>query len=450
MASDATGQLAAFLAQRSPDIPDRARIPAKERILDTLGAIISGATLKVGEMAITYGRSLGGAREAQIIPTKTLTSAVHAALVNGILGHCDETDDVEPVTKAHPGCSLVPAAWAMAERENATGEDLLWAVVAGYDTCCRVLRAMDPDLVRASHRSVESIGATFGASAAAAVVAGLDETRMRHVLSYAAQQASGVWSWMRDPDHVEKAFDFGGMGARNGVHAATMVQAGFTGVPDIFEGEHNILNAFSSAPRPQELTAGLGERFFVAESAIKPYSVGYPIQAALEALLQLMREHRFTGADVQEVVARLPWDGAAIVDNRAMPAINLQHVLSMALVDGDVTFASCQSHERVHDPAVRAIKARVRLRPERSMVDPTAPRQAAVDVTLTDGRSWSRHVRHARGAMENPLDMESVSSKARSLIGGVLGAEKTERLIGAVNSLESLGRLRDLRALLQR
>src|SRR5262245_63894647 len=97
------------------------------------------------------------------------TSAVNAALANGMFGHGDETDDFEPVTKAHPGCAVVPAAWAMAERENANGEVLIAAVVAGYDTCVRVLRAMDPDGLRASHRSVEGIGATFGASAAAAV-----------------------------------------------------------------------------------------------------------------------------------------------------------------------------------------------------------------------------------------------------------------------------------------
>ena len=448
--ADLTGRLAAFLAQRNPEYPERVRMAAKHRILDALAAMISGSTLEAGEIALGYGKSVGGPAEAQIVTSALVTSVANAALVNGMLAHCDETDDFEPVTKAHPGCSVVPAAWAMAERENVGGDVLIAAVIAGYDVCVRVLRAMDPDGLRASHRSVEGIGATFGSSAAAAVVAGLGEIPARHVLSYAAQQASGVWSWVRDSDHVEKAFDFGGMGARNGVYAATMVQAGCTGVHDVFEGEHNVLDAFTDNPRPQELVDGLGERFFVTETAIKTWSVGYPIQSALDALLRLMREHRFGADDVTQLTARLPADGAGVVNNRQMPDINIQHMLSVALLDGEVTFASSHDHQRMHDPALLAVKSRVRLQPEPSMVDPKARRQAAIDVTLNDGRTLTHHTLHAPGTMQNPLDTDGVNAKARHLIANVLGTEKTERLIEQVNDLESVRSIRDLRPLLQR
>lgn len=448
--ADLTGQLAAFIAQPNRRLPDGVRLAAERRILDALAAMISGATLKPGRLAIAYGESVGGRGEAQIMTTPTLTSVANAALVNGMLAHCDETDDFEPVTKAHPGCSVVPAAWAMAERENASGSVLISAVVAGYDICCRVLRAMEPDGLRKSHRSVEGIGATFGASAAAAVVAGLPQTSVRYVLSYAAQQASGVWSWVRDSEHVEKAFDFGGMGARNGVYAATMVQAGFTGVHDVFEGEHNVLDAFSASPRPQELVQGLGERFFVTETAIKTYSVGYPIQSALDALFQLMRQHNFVAEDVVQLVARLPEDGAAVVNNRSMPDINIQHMLAVALLDGEVTFESSHSEERMHDPMVLAVRSRVRLQGERSMVDPAARRQAAIDVTLTDGRTLSHLTRHAPGTMENPLDTERVNAKARDLMRDVIGSQNTEQLLLRVNDLGSVASIRDLRPLLQR
>lgn len=412
--------------------------------------MISGATLRPGKLAIAYGRSRGGHAEAQIMTTATLTSVTNAALVNGMLAHADETDDFEPVTKAHPGCSVVPAAWAMAERENASGRVLLSAVAAGYDTCVRVLRAMEPDGLRKSHRSVEGIGATFGASAAAAVVAGLSETAVRHVLSYAAQQASGVWSWVRDSEHVEKAFDFGGMGARNGVYAATMVQAGFTGVHDVFEGEHNVLDAFTASPQPQELVEGIGERYFVTETAIKTYSVGYPIQSALDALFQLMRQHKFTADDVVQLVARLPEDGASVVNDRSMPDINIQHMLAVALLDGAVTFASSHSEARMRDPRVLAVKSRVRLQGERSMVDPEARRQAAIDVTLKDGRTLTHLTRHAPGTMQNPLDTEGVNAKARDLIGDVIGARNTEEILQRMNDLGSVASIRDLRPLLQR
>ena len=304
---------------------------AKHRILDTLAAMVSGARLKPGVMAIQYVRGQGGVPEASVLTTDIRTSAVNAALANGMFGHADETDDFEPVTKAHPGCAVVPAALAMAEREDRSGTELLRAVTLGYDLCCRFLLALGADLVRATHRSAEGVSATFGSAAAAASLARLDERAMRYALSYAAQQVSGVWSWERDTEHVEKAFDFAGMGARNGVTAAMMVQSGFTGVPDVLDGEHNVLEAFSTAPKPEEMVAGLGSRFFVTDTAIKIFSVGYPIQAPLDAFLILRREHGLTVNNVARIVVKLPADGARIVDNRAMPDVNVQHMMAVAL-----------------------------------------------------------------------------------------------------------------------
>src|SRR5436190_22312546 len=100
---------------------------------------------------------------------------------------------------------------------------------------------------------------------------------MRYALSYAVQQVSGVWSWERDLEHVEKAFDFAGMGARNGVTAALMVQMGFTGVANVLEGDHNAIEAHSREPRPEEMVKDLGARFLIADSAIKTFSVGFPV-----------------------------------------------------------------------------------------------------------------------------------------------------------------------------
>ena len=280
-AADLTGQLARYMVEaRDRTLPPNVALEGKHHILDTLGAMVSGSRLKPGEMAIAYVRAQGGVPESSVIGTNIKTSAVNAALANGMCGHADETDDVELVTKTHPGCSSVAAALAMAEREGRSGMDLLRAVVLGYDVCCRFLMALGPDLVRGTHRSAEGVGSTFSAVGAAASLARLDETGMRYALSYAAQQVSGLWSWTSDNEHVEKAFDFSGMGARNGVTAATMVQAGFTGVRDVFDCEHNVLEALSTQPHPAEMVAGLGSRFWIAETSIKTYSVGYPIQSA--------------------------------------------------------------------------------------------------------------------------------------------------------------------------
>jgi 2-methylcitrate dehydratase PrpD len=251
-ATDLTGRVARYMAAaRQQALSADVVREAKHRILDTLAAMISGARLKPGEMAIRFVRAQGGTPEASIATTDLRTSAINAALVNAMFAHADETDDFEPVTKAHPGCSAVPAALAVGERENGSGQELIRAVVLGYDLGCRWLQALGPNHVRATHRSAEGVSATMGAVAAAASMARLDEKGMRYALSYAVQQVSGVWSWERDLEHVEKAFDFAGMGARNGVTAALMAQAGFSGVPDVLEGEHNGLEAHSAQPRPE-------------------------------------------------------------------------------------------------------------------------------------------------------------------------------------------------------
>jgi 2-methylcitrate dehydratase PrpD len=447
--ADITGTLARYMVEaRNQSLPAPVVRECKHRILDTLAAMVSGARLKPGEMAIRFVRSQGGVPEASVLATDIQTSAINAALANGMFGHADETDDFEPVTKAHPGCAVVPAALAMAERERRSGLELLKAVVLGYDLCCRFLMALGPDLVRATHRSAEGTSATFGSAAAAAALARLDEKGTRYALSYAAQQVSGIWSWARDTEHVEKAFDFGGMGARNGVTAALMVQTGFTGVEDVLDGEHNMIEALSTDPKPQEMIAGLGSRFFVTETAIKTFSVGYPIQAPLDAFLTLRRAHDLNVNNVQRVVVRLPEDGARIVDDRSMPDVNCQYLIAVALLDGNVSFSASHSHERMGDPQVRAVKERVQLVADRTLMDPDAPRSGLVEVTLRDGRKVRHFTRHPPGTKENPLDAAGVNRKAYDLMAPVLGTQRTEALIKRVHALEDLADVRDLRQFL--
>lgn len=444
-AGDITTRLARYMVEaRTRALPADVARAARHRILDTIAAMVSGAHLKPGAMAIAFARAQGGTPEATVLTTDLRTTAINAALANAMFGHADETDDFEPVTKAHPGCSVVPAALAMAERDGRSGTELLHAVALGYDVCCRLLMALGPDHVRGAHRSAEGTSSTLGAAAAAASLACLDETGMRHALSYAAQQVSGIWSWVRDAEHVEKAFDFSGMGARNGVTAAVMVQMGFTGVPDVLDGEHNALIALSAQPDPEQMVAGLGERYFVTETAIKPYSVGYPIQAPLSAMLTLIRAHGLTPENVDRVVVRLPEDGARIVNDRAMPDINCQHVLALALVAGDVSFDDSHSYERMREPAIRAVRDRVTLIADRALMDPAAPRSGLVEVTLRDGRVVTHFTRHAPGTKENPMTTEQVNEKARRLLLPTLGATRTEDIIRRVNAIESIANVREL------
>lgn len=105
-----TGRLARYMAEaRERSLAPHVAREAMHRVLDTLAAMVSGTPLKPGEMAIRYARAQGGVAEATILATDIRTSAVNAALANGMFAHADETDDFEPATKARPGGAVVPA-----------------------------------------------------------------------------------------------------------------------------------------------------------------------------------------------------------------------------------------------------------------------------------------------------------------------------------------------------
>src|SRR5512134_3994663 len=291
----------------------------KHHILDTIAAMVSGSRLRPGEQAISYVTTLGGIKEASVVGSEIVTTAVNAALANGMLAHADETDDSHAPSLTHPGCGIVPAALAVAERERRSGEALLRSVALGYDICARLTQSLNAYEFREDGHSTHSFGPMFGAAAAAAALFRLDDSRVRHVLSYTAQQASGISCWMRDEEHIEKAFDFGGMPARNGVTAAAMVAHGFSGVEDVFSGERSFFVAYGRSPRPEVLVQGLGEDYEILRTNIKRWSVGSPIQAPLDSLALLLKENPIKPEQVEKVVVRVAHQGANTTDNRNMP-----------------------------------------------------------------------------------------------------------------------------------
>ncbi len=431
-------------------LPDQVMIKAKHHILDTLGAMVSGSKLKPGELAKQYVRIQAGVEESQVVASQIVTSAINAALANGMMAHADETDDFNARSKMHPGVAIVPAALAMAEREGADGLSFLKAVVVGYDVGCRMTRALGAFELREAARCSNSIGGNFGAAAAAASLLRLRDDQVNYVLSFAAEQASGVTNWMSDKEHALKSFVFGGMPARNGVTAAILVQSGFTGVFDPFCGQNNFFKAYSPIPnpRPELLAEGLGSQYEIMFSSIKKFSVGSPIVAPLDALVLLIEKYGLTDKDVHSLTASTYEGGAKVVDNREMPDINLQHILAVTLVDGDLTFATSHSVERMNDPRVVALKKRITLKGDPNLGTTESARQGVVEITTKDGAKLREHVVSPRGMMENPMTTEEVEEKCNDLLIPVLGKDHSQELIDRVWNLERVSNIRSLRPLL--
>jgi len=444
--------LSAYMSEAAGrKLPDAVVEKTKHLILDTLAAMISGSELPPGRFAIQFARAYQGAKISTVAGSNLVCGPIEAALANGMLAHSDETDDTHPPSQSHPGCSAVPAALAVGEKFGIDGTRFLRSITLAYDIGPRVTATLGKlQYMVASHRSTHSLSGTFGAAAAAGCAAGLNTQQMRWLLSYTAQQASGLASWQRDTEHVEKAFDFGGMPARNGVTAALLVQAGGTAVEDILSGTDNFLLAFKPMNDSAMLIDKLGERYEITRTNVKKWTVGAPIQAPLDALDNLIKREHFTADQVKQVVARVAADEATIVDNREIPDICLQHLMAVMLVDKTVSFKSAHELARMKDPAVLRERAKVKLIHDEELEKLMPRREAVVEVVLANGKMLSERVGAVRGTAENPMSRQDIIDKARDLITPVLGAATSQKLIDKVFAIESVKNRVELRPLLQR
>jgi 2-methylcitrate dehydratase PrpD len=431
-------------------LPDEVVERAKHHILDTFAAMISGVNLPPAVAAQAFARGYGHDDTATIAASTLTADPIVAALVNGMLAHSDETDDSNEFSQSHPGCAVVPATLAVGEKFGISGTRFLRAVTLGYDVGPRVTMSFDAIPFRNnSHKSTHAIAGAFGAAAAAACAAGLSVEQMRWVLDYTAQQSSGIGAWTRDTAHIEKSVVFAGMPARSGVTAALLVQAGATGLDDIFSGVDNYFLAYAPDAKLGELTAELGSRYEIVRTNIKKWTVGSPIQAPLDAMANIFRKRRVKPEEVKSIVVRVAHTEARVVDNRDMPDICLQHMVAVMLIDGTASFEAAHDKPRMSDPGVLAVRAKVQLVPSDELEALEPARQAIVEITLNDGTVLSDRVTAVRGTSDNPMPREEVVTKARDLIAPVLGKEKAATLIDTVLSIEKVGNVRAFRSMLQ-
>jgi 2-methylcitrate dehydratase PrpD len=445
-------ELSAYMsAAAGRALPDEVVEKTKRHVLDTLAAMISGSELLPGRTALQFARAYGGREVATVVASNFLCGPIEAAFTNGILAHADETDDSHSPSQSHPGCAVVPAALAAGERFGIGGLQFLRAVALGYDIGTRFTMTLGGQQFEVnSHWSTHSISPMFGAAAAASCAASLNAQQMRWMLGYTAHQSSGLGAWNRDSDHIQKAFHFGGMTARNGVTAALLVQAGWTGVDDILSGKDNFFAAYNPHADPAGLIDKLGERYEVVRTNIKKWPVGSPIQAALDAIEALRKQRPFEASEVKQVSVRLATAEAAIVNNREIPDICLQHMVAVMLLDKTVSFASAHDKERLKDPAALRERAKVQLFPDEELERLMPLRVAIVDIVLADGAHLTQRVDNVRGTPENPMTRAEVVAKATDLIAPILGKAKCSELVEKIFHLESVDDILQLRPLLQR
>jgi len=420
----------------------------QHHILDTLAAMVSGADLVPGQHALRFARSYGGASIATVAASEILSGPIEAAMVNGVLANADETDDNYSTGGAHPGCAIVPAALALGEKHGIDGTRFVRAVALGYDVGMRAFKLVAGGGVLSE---THNIVGTFGAAAACGCVVALDTAQMRILIDYASQQAgAGIGAWRQDSEHVEKSFMFGGMGARNGVTAAMLVAAGWTGVNDVFSGPGNLFESYAPRADPEILVHGLGEDYEVTRTIIKKWSTGGPIQSPLEAIHLVRQRRPFDAEEVTQINVRVATSAADKIDDSVMPNLSMQYLVAVMLLDGSLSFKAAHDEPRMHDPEVARQRAKVKVIADESLERLLPRRVAVVEITFSDGSTFVERNDTVRGSPENPMSSEEVAAKARGLMAPVLGADKCEKLIETIFALEGVTDIRQLRPLLQR
>src|ERR1700760_1319512 len=365
MASPISTALSAYIANSpTASISEEWRDLTHLHILDTIASIVACRDLEPSTLARKYALSLSGGSTgpaaATIAGTAEKASIVDAAFAGAMAGHGAEINDFIPSAFVQPGPSIVAVALSLAETRGLSGADVARAVTIGYEIASRIPKALGNSNLRNAKISNHGVGSAFCAAAAAASLLRLSADKVDHLWSYCAQQASGSWQWLLDVEHIEKSFVFAGMGARNGLHAALMVEAGFRGVRNSLDNSAGWLKSkiFTGGDENlASLTEGLGKRTELSHTGFKRYPVGGPTQPAIHGLLTLLPN--ITKGEVVRAKIAMPGSASAFRDAK-MPALNLRYLFSIILLDGKLDFVAAQSLERMHtDKAVEALMKKI-------------------------------------------------------------------------------------------
>jgi 2-methylcitrate dehydratase PrpD len=234
-----------------------------------------------------------------------------------------------------------------------------------------------------------------------------------------------------------------------------MVAAGCTATDDILFGERGFYTTYDEsartgrAPDPSILASDLGTRYEILRTNIKRWTVGSPIQAPLDSLLTLIREHNIKAGDVEAMTVRVSVTGANTTGDRDMPDICMQHMCAVMLEDGIVTFASAHDEKRMKRAATLELRKRVELMGDEELTRALPARQGIVELKLKDGRTLRHHTKAVRGTAQNPMTRAEVDEKATHLMAPILGKARARRLCDATWALDRLSSMRKLRPLLR-
>ena len=341
--------------------------------------------------------------------------------------------DANLAMRGHTTPAVVAASLALAERRQASGRELLTAIVAGIEMECRVGLLMQPTHLRWGFHPTGNT-APFGAAAASAWLLGLDEGQWPHALGIAATQAAGLLAsggTMSKPFHSGKA-------ATNGVMAASLAQRGFLARADAIEAREGFLDTHATGRNEELLFASRG-RYYVLDTVFKAHAACQLTHSSIENMLKLKREHDVRPDDVEAIELEVPTRHLGVC-NILEPKTGLEGKFSlrataaMALLGDDTRDIAAYNAERLRHPDLVKLRDRVTVTPRDDLLAATS----IGTLKLRDGRHVSATTDTYEPLRDLPLQLDIITRKFFSLVTPILGAGGAKRLCATIMGADRL------------
>jgi len=433
-------------ATRFETLPTEVVVDAQRAVLDWLGSALAGSLEPPARIAQQVAATLGRSDEATVFSAGRASAAV-AALANGVSSHILEFDDIHKTSTVHAAAPVIPAALAVAERGRASGQDFLLAVTVGYEAALRVGDAVNPSHYRYWHPT--GTAATFGAAAAAASLLRLDAKQMLDALGSAGTQAAGLWEFNADGTMSKHLHP--GKAAFNGVLAADLASAGFTGASRILEGERGFFRAMSESFDATRITNGLGTTWKLSENCYKLHSCCAHTHTAIDSALALRAQQEWNAQSALDQIAgieiHLYGPGYEIV-KEAKPKTPYQakfsaaYCVAVALLEGAAGLKQFSS-DRFDKDGPRDEPIKTLLKKTRVIVDENltgrypAAWPARLIVMRIDGTRLEADADYPRGNPENAVSTLELERKFESLIEPRFGAATSRRALEILRAMEA-------------
>ncbi|HEY1269160.1 MAG TPA: MmgE/PrpD family protein [Candidatus Binatia bacterium] len=442
---DVTKKIAEFVASaRYEAMPPKALENAKAAALDCLGVALAGSRDECAGIAAGIARRERAVEETSVWGQGFRSSALAAAFANGVAAHALDFDHSFTMM-GQPTAPILPAIFSLGESLGASGRQIIEAYVAGFETTAKLVFALR-DTAEDGWHAPGILGA-LGAAAASAKLLRLDPPRIEMALGITASMAGGVvcnFGTMTKPLHV-------GAGARNGILAAHLAEAGYTANARAIEASVGLCEMFYRMPPDEKPLAELGESYALATEGIriKPYPCGGLTHQAIGALLDLRAEHGITAEAVEAIevdVTQHTFERIAfrIPQNGIQGKFSMNYVLARALIDGHVSLDAF-TDEAVRDGAVLRLAERVDMKLDNKLKKSNAGgRPCRVTVRLKNGAMHSRAAEHAKGGPELPMTADERRAKFTECARRVLDEGAVRRAMEAIEGLETLEDIRPL------